>query len=187
MAGKMSIEQLLSAKQRILNADLSVLFEHPTSKGEESENSWIEHLSSFLPARYGVTKGFVFDSKGNISKQIDIIIYDALYSLFIYKAKSGEKYITAESVYAVFDSKQEVTSETVRETNEKIASVKELYRTSRGMYSSGKEMPARGLTKILGGILAKNVKVQKDTFQKYMEQNKDIDFGCIIDDFAFFG
>lgn len=185
MRKETSIKELLLSKQRQLDSKLSDVINHPVSKGEHSEGSWIQFLSSFLPARYGVTKGFVFDSKGAISKQIDIIVYDTLYSPLIYELDSGEKFVTAESVYAVFDSKQEVTNETIRETNDKIKSVKDLYRTSRGMYCSGKEMPPRENTKILGGILANSISVQEMTFENYVKKYENIDLGCIIKNFAF--
>jgi len=65
-------------------------------------------FQSFLPSRYAVTKGFVFDATGKISEQLDVIIYDAHYSPLIFETGAGEKFITAESVYAVFDSKPEI-------------------------------------------------------------------------------
>lgn len=181
-----SIENILLYKQKQLDCKLSEIeIDHPVTKGEHCEGAWIKYLKSFLPARYGVTKGFVFDSKGGISKQIDIIIYDTLYSPLIFELDSGEKYVTAESVYAVFDSKQEVTKETVIETDEKIESVRKLFRTSRGMYCAGKEMPPRELTPILGGILAKKITVSDKTFKNYMESYKNIDLGCIVQGYAF--
>lgn len=185
MQEKMSVQSLLKTKQQELSLKLTTAIKHPTSKGDHCEEAWIKYLKSFLPARYGVTKGYVFDSEGNVSLQIDIIIYDTLYSPLIYELESGEKFVTAESVYAIFDSKQEVTKKTIKETDEKIASVKELYRTSREMYSSGKEQPPRDLTRILGGILAKNVNVKDEKFREYMSMYQNIDFGCIIENYAF--
>lgn len=47
---------------------------HPGAKGDSSELHWKEMLSAFLPQRYQVSKGFVVDSAGWRSEQIDVII-----------------------------------------------------------------------------------------------------------------
>ena len=128
---QMNIKSLLRSKQTLLESKLDVLINHPVTKGDHCEGAWIDFFRSFLPSKYAVDKGFVFDSKGAVSEQIDIIIYDALYSPLIFGTDAGEKFITAESVYAVFDSKQKIDKETVEYTNRKIESVVNLHRTSR--------------------------------------------------------
>ena len=50
------------------------------------------------------------------------------YSPLIFGTDAGEKFITAESVYAVFDSKQKIDKETVEYTNRKIERVVNLHR-----------------------------------------------------------
>ena len=106
--------------------------------GEHCEGAWIDFFRSFLPNKYAVDKGFVFDSQGNVSDQIDIIIYDSLYAPLIFGTEAGEKFITAESVYAVFDSKPSIDKGTLEYTNLKVASVADLVRSSRGMIIGGK-------------------------------------------------
>ena len=56
---------------------------HPTTKGDASELEWVDMLSTYLPRRYQVDKAFVIDCKGNISEQIDIVIFDRHYSPFL--------------------------------------------------------------------------------------------------------
>ena len=80
----MDIKSLFSTKQKILESKLSVLLDHPVTKGNHCESAWIDFFRSFLPNKYAVDKGFVFDSEGKISEQIDIIIYDALYAPLIF-------------------------------------------------------------------------------------------------------
>lgn len=151
---QMNIKSLLRSKQTLLESKLDVLINHPVTKGDHCEGAWIDFFRSFLPSKYAVDKGFVFDSKGAVSEQIDIIIYDALYSPLIFGTDAGEKFITAESVYAVFDSKQKIDKETVEYTNRKIESVVNLHRTSRRMVVAGRGVSPRDLPPILGGILA---------------------------------
>lgn len=96
-------------------------------------------------------KAIVIDSTGNVSEQMDVVIYDAIYTPFIFK-QDGFMYIPAESVYAVFEVKQDVEGH-IEYAAKKVESVRKLKRTSISMVSSGKTTPARALTKIIGGIL----------------------------------
>ena len=119
----MDIKSLFNTKQTILESKLDILLEHPVTKGEHCESAWIDFFRSFLPNKYAVDKGFVFDYKGNVSEQIDIIIYDTLYAPLMFGTDAGEKFITAESVYAVFESKPKIDKETLEYANNKINSV----------------------------------------------------------------
>ena len=83
---------------------------------------------------------------------MDVVIYDALYTPFIFN-RDGFKYIPAESVYAVFEVKQDVKGN-IEYTAKKVESVRKLKRTSIDMVASGRHTPAAPLTKIIGGILA---------------------------------
>lgn len=181
---KTNIKSLLRTKQTLLEAKLDVLFSHPVTKGDHCEGAWIDFFRSFLPSKFAVDKGFVFDCEGSISEQIDVIIYDALYSPLIFGTDAGEKFITAESVYAVFDSKPEINKGTIGYTNKKIQSVETLRRTSRGIISAGKELPARGLPPIIGGILAIR-SIEKNAIESYMREFHYIDVGCAIKKHSF--
>lgn len=95
-----SINTLISTKQSILASNLNILLNHSVTKGEHCEGAWIDFFRSFLPSKYAVDKGFVFDSKGNISEQIDIIIYDAFYALLVFGTESGVmKFLAVKVLY----------------------------------------------------------------------------------------
>ena len=181
----MDIKSLMKTKQDILASNLNILISHPVTKGDHCEAAWIDFFRSFLPNKYAVDKGFVFDSKGQVSDQIDIIIYDALYSPLVFGTKTGEKFITAESVYAVFDSKPTINKATLEYTNHKIQTVSSLSRTSREIIVGGVLKPARALTPILGGILAVDA-IQSSSVEQYVRQYERIDFGCAINAYTFF-
>lgn len=181
---KMSIKTMFKTKQAVLESKLSILLEHPVTKGEHCESAWIDFFRSFLPSKYAVDKGFVFDSQGAVSDQIDIIIYDALYAPLIFGTEAGEKFITAESVYAVFDSKPKIDKGTLEYTNSKVASVSRLKRSSRGMINAGREVPPRELTHIIGGILAID-SVEPDTIRQHLNSFPCIDIGCAIQKTSF--
>src|SRR3546814_1043708 len=76
---------------------------HPTDKGDASEQVWIDVLTHYLPRRYEARKGFVVDSRGVFSQQIDVIIHDRQYSPFV---RSEEHTSELQSLmrisYAVF-------------------------------------------------------------------------------------
>lgn len=180
----MDIQSLFSNKQEVLESKLSILLDHSVTKGNHCESAWIDFFRSFLPNKYAVDKGFVFDSEGKISEQIDIIIYDALYAPLIFGTDAGEKFVTAESVYAVFDSKPKIDKGTLKYTNNKVESVKVLKRSRRGVINAGKYYPPRELTHIIGGILAVN-SVTIDTIAEHVKLYNNIDIGCAIKSHSF--
>lgn len=92
---------------------------------------------------------------------------------------AGEKFITAESVYAIFESKPTINKETLEYTNKKIENVISLERTSRGVINAGKYCNPRGLTKIIGGILAIE-SAGLDTIKKHLKIYDKVDVGCAI-------
>src|SRR6202034_249860 len=106
-----------------------------------SERPWLDLLSRYLPKRYRATSAFVIDSLGRRSRQIDIAIFDNLYSPLLFPHKSG-LHTPAESIYAVFEVKPTFSKQWIRDAAEKAASVRSLHRTSL------RPMP------ILAGILA---------------------------------
>lgn len=160
----------MEAKEAELQSTLSVSLNHPVSQGSHCESSWIELLRNFLPNRYGITKGFVFDSRGNISDQIDIIIYDTTYSPLIYATKNDEKYVTIESVYAVFECKPKISKETLEYTEKKILSVKKLYCSSREIYVAGRPVEPRTPPPIFGGLLA-NTSIKAENLKKRLKNS----------------
>ena len=104
-------------------------FAHPGTKGDASENAWLDLLSTYLPQRYQAAKAHVVDSRGTFSDQIDVVVYDRQYSPFIFRYEA-QTIIPAESVYAVFEAKQTLNAEHVRYARAKVATVRQLHRTS---------------------------------------------------------
>ena len=88
-----------------------------------------------------------------MSQQIDVVIFDRQYSPFIFD-HAGQKVIPAESVYAIFEAKQSINVELIRYAQEKIGSVRSLYRTSLPIPHAGGTYPPKPLNSIVGGILA---------------------------------
>lgn len=153
-----SVKELFLAKQEEMEAALAAnrrIMPHEGEKGAAAELRWCEMLDQYLPRRYSVQSGFVVDHTGDVSEQIDVIIHDAQYSPFLFRAGSS-CFVPAESIYAIFDAKQEISRKTLAATGKKVASVRKLKRTSGDVWTNlgvntGKR-PER--QPILGGILA---------------------------------
>ncbi|MDQ3099624.1 MAG: hypothetical protein M3Q44_07820 [bacterium] len=151
---KINLQELFSNLQNELLAKLNVgkSISHPTAKGDDTELNWIEVLKS-LPSRYQVNKGFVIDAEGNLSEQIDAIVYDRYYSPLLLR-KDSILYVPSESVYAVLEVKQSLSKNNIEYAGGKIKSVRELKRTSAPVRQIDGSLRRREqLPPILGGIL----------------------------------
>jgi hypothetical protein len=125
---------------------------HAGTKGDGSENVWLELFQTYLPTRYHAEKAHVVDSRDKFSQQIDVVIFDRQYSPFIFD-HAGQKVIPAESVYAVFEAKQSINVEVIRYSQKKIGSVRSLYRTSLPIPHAGGTYTPKSLNPIIGGIV----------------------------------
>lgn len=170
------IEQRLATVRRTIH--------HPGSKGDASENVWIDLLERYLPKRYQVAKAFVVDSRGNFSQQIDVVVFDRQYSPFIFTYEN-QTIIPAESVYAVFEAKQTADAGLVEYAQEKVASVRCLHRTSLPIPHAGGVFPAKPLIPIIGGILtfeSEWTPAMGTALEKVLNKAKgdhQLDLGCI--------
>lgn len=155
------------------------------ARGTTSELQWLAMLAKYLPERYCVTQGFVLDSSGMISDQIDIIIYDRHYSPLLFD-EDGARYVPAESVYAVLEVKQVVDSEELLYAGAKAASVRRLRRTSVSIPHAGGRFKAKAPPRILGGLLALDSRwdpafgVPIESALRRLKPDARLDLGCIL-------
>ena len=198
---KIDIGSLFQGLQSQMEVQLSTNREyihHPGSKGDSLENVWIDWLRKYLPNRYSVDKAMVVDSMGNLSDQIDLVIYDQQYTPFVF-TQNGINYIPAEGVYAVFEVKPDLYGSVsigdrsisyIEYAGRKIESVRRLVRTSAKIIDRGQSWPARSLTQVIGGILASENSYRKaGTIEKHLRSQKglrSIDIGCVVDYGCFF-
>lgn len=191
---KIDIKKLFENKQSqmLANFGLSTGFEHPVSKGDATEEEWRNWFTTFFPDRYKAEKAFVIDSEGNCSDQIDIVVYDAHFSPTIFEY-NGEKYIPAESVYAVFEVKPTLNKEYLEYSINKIQSVKSLIRTSAPIRTITGLSPGRPAPEIVGGLLTykcdwvdKNIESNITQIVNKLVSNElnPIDFICCLSSYA---
>lgn len=193
------LKDLFASMQNQMSAQLSTNrsnITHSSSKGDALENAWIEWLKKYLPNRYSLDKAIVIDFEGNISHQMDIVIYDNWFTPFIF-TQNGFHYIPAEGVYAVFEVKPDISDfsdgkHNIAYTGDKIESVRILKREAAKFVNGGNKIGPIPLTKILGGILTSTKSGERNNnntlIKHFKEQTnlKSIDIGCVADYGSFY-
>jgi hypothetical protein len=162
----LDLAEVFRRVQRQMLADLSVggLFEHASAAGAATEHHWIQMFRRYLPKRYRTAPAFVIDCDGRRSRQIDIAIFDNLYSPPLFPHEAG-LHVPAESVYAVFEVKPTISKQWLRDAAEKAASVRMLRRTSAPLVASGRRRRAPIEPQpILAGLLATSSVWSAETF-----------------------
>ena len=154
---------------------------HAPTKGDITEDAWRAFFTEYLPKRYSCNKAFVVDCQGNISEQIDIVIYDEHFSPFIFN-DNGIKYIPVESVYAVFEVKPNLSKENFEYAQRKALSVRQLYRTTAPVFCNGKLTPGREPPHIIAGLLTTNRAWENQLTSLTCPFNTSnfLDLGCCI-------
>lgn len=126
---------------------------HAPTIGSVNEDHWISVFRAYLPKRYEVASGFVIDSLGARSDQIDVVIYDKHFTPTLLDQQSHH-YIPAEAVYAVFEAKPHFDKDYLKYAGQKAASVRKLHRTSVSISHAGGKYPPKKPFPILAGIVA---------------------------------
>ena len=154
--GSDRLSKILDGLQARLEGDLKgnrLALTHPGARGQASEDDWLFVLKSHLPQRYQADSAFVIDCYGDTSEQVDIVIYDRQYSPFLYN-QTNQRYVPAESVYAVLEVKQDLSRDHIQYAGKKAASVRRLHRTSARIPHAGGEYEPRQLPAIVSGLVA---------------------------------
>jgi hypothetical protein len=103
----------------------SAEIQHNVGKGDNREDALMDFLKENLPKRYALGSGEVISSDNSISKQCDIVIYDADHCPILVTSKTHSVY-PIESVYGVIEIKSVLTSSELEKSYANIQSVKNL-------------------------------------------------------------
>jgi hypothetical protein len=185
--------ELFAALQQKLSASLGAdrkVFTHPVARGDGAEINWVAMLANHLTNRYRVDKAFVIDAQCNTSEQIDVVIYDLQYTPVLYNQEQ-QRFIPAESVYAVFEVKQTIDKPHIEYAAKKAASVRALARTSATIVHAGGVFEPKAPIPILSGILAFESS-WKPSFGnpllaslQGLKETEHIDIGCAVQSGSF--
>jgi hypothetical protein len=126
----MQLLQSLRNEARKIAADIenSKLFTNMGDRGAFREAIVANFLRPFLPECYGLSNGEVFAADGSQSAQVDIVIYDAVFSTVLFKNGPCQLF-PAESVFGSIEVKSNLTMDEFRTDCDKIASLKQLPRS----------------------------------------------------------
>jgi hypothetical protein len=94
---------------------------HPGGKGLEVEEVLRKFLNAHLPRRYSACSGMMIDVENHMSKQTDVMVYDALSSPE-YRASEQLQIVPADAVASVIEVKSCLTKTELKDGFEKIAS-----------------------------------------------------------------
>ena len=122
--------KVLSSAQDKLNAAINQIrgsISHSGETGTLIEQQFRSHLEEILPEAIGVSHGFVVDSNDEISRQMDIILYDKLNTPRIF-ASEGAQMFPVEATYACGEIKTYLNSSALEDSFEKCLSYKDLCR-----------------------------------------------------------
>jgi hypothetical protein len=108
------------------------LIQHNLEKGLGNEQALRDLLRWFLPKRFGVAKGKVANYAGVMSRQTDIIIYDALHCPTLFIDENENQILPVEGVYEVVEVKTTLTASALEDAFENLKTVYQLQtRTDR--------------------------------------------------------
>lgn len=189
LAGLFRSRQKATEAAQELNREYAI---HQGTKGQATESSWIDLLQEYLPNRYAIERAMVVDSNGDASQQIDIVIFDRQYTPFVINF-GGIVYIPAESVYAVFEVKQDISKEHIEYTSEKVHSVRRLLRTSALITDHTGQQRQKKLFEIPAGILTLSSSWTPglgDSFEEairnsWSTEHGRIHLGCVLSEGGF--
>jgi hypothetical protein len=103
--------------------------DHSGLKGSSFEEIFRDFLRGYLPKTLDVSTGIIIDSKGNSSKQLDVIISDSAKTPIFYK--SGDiRVVPVEGVFSVIEVKACLNSQELTKTFNNMLSVRKLEKIS---------------------------------------------------------
>lgn len=102
---------------------------HMAARGTSFESIFREFLKKYLPPSLDVSTGFLVDSNGNQSHQLDIIISDAA-DTPIFFSKETIRVVPIECAYAAIEVKARIDTDEMNSTFVNMKSVRALHKKS---------------------------------------------------------
>lgn len=182
----------LSAKLQSEFDFLSSQFSHRPSRGFAREYVLKELLRQYLPQKLAIGSGIVISTDGSVSKQLDIVIYDATNTPIMYGAGDLQIF-PVECVYAVIEVKSFLNSGELSKSIENVRSVKSMrkiaYVPQQGPIISTTNLYGEELDyfPVLGFVFAydsiKSIKILKDKLVEkddLRDLKNNLDSICIL-------
>lgn len=110
----------------------SKLFDHMGDRGEFRERVIADFLRPFLPKCYGLGSGAAFSADGSGSRQLDVVIYDDVFSNVLFRDRDNSLF-PCESVFGVIEVKSDLDSGELAKAIDNIRSLHSLPRQPSDM------------------------------------------------------
>jgi hypothetical protein len=166
----------MAAKQLREDFQAAAVVPHRGLRGDEVARLVRQFLNDRLPKRFTAGSGFVIDREDAVSKQTDVVIYDAL-NCPVYRASEEAAIIPNENVAAVVEVKSMLDKEKLFEAAENIEAAKRLRKTI-----VPDAAPVLIQSRTLGLIVGFETPLTLDTLEKhYREALKDRMFHSHVD------
>jgi hypothetical protein len=126
-----NVDKIISAAGAQLRADFAEIQKnnpHAGERGSEAEEILKEFLRKRLPRRFDVASGIVIGSDNQISRQTDVIIYDAMNSP-VYRTGPRLQILPRDNVACVIEVKSKLNKDELKDAAAKIAGIKALKAT----------------------------------------------------------
>ena len=158
---------------------------HHVERGQRREGAVREFLRAHLPPRYGVTRGEVVAATGEVSHQVDVLVYDALSAPVLLESE-GSRLLAAESVYAAMEVKPRLSVTELRSAVANIRSVKALSRAAAlrggGGGTPDASPPVFGVVFSFGSVDRRVVARELRAAQEGVPPSLWVDCVCVLDD-----
>ncbi|GJD38878.1 DUF6602 domain-containing protein [Methylobacterium bullatum] len=187
-------DNLLRLSESLL-AQYKTIFKHLGNRGDSRENAVKEYLERIFPFAFGFSKGEMFDCRGRNSGEVDIIIYDRIYSPLFYDG-SNKILCPTESSYGTIECKSTLTKKELNNCITKADRYADLERPqaqdNEFYVTPHQKLTARGGMRLLSsgnapsfGIFAFKNTVAIPTILNLMENNINIHYIVVPEKFIF--
>lgn len=128
------LKDIFENLEKALYNDMSVKIQHNVSDGKYREYLVTKLLEKIIPSKYNITNGFIIDSDNNISKEMDVIIYDRNYVPPFF----DETYtiVPIEAVIAVIQVKTTLDTDSLKDSVNNLNSIDCLNSKTGGKFIS---------------------------------------------------
>lgn len=90
---------------KMMIGEMELSSEHATLTGSFREEMWMGFFRNIVPKKFSLEQGvMIIDSKGNISKEVDIAVFDEQFTPYVFRYNSL-KFIPIEAVAIVIECK----------------------------------------------------------------------------------
>jgi len=172
-----AIREFMRSRIRVLveNLRAASTVTHAGTVGVLRETYLRNFLADLIPPRYSITSGFVTDPVGNLSPQLDFIVYDRT-SLPPILFPTDIAIVPVDSAVVVAEVKSNLDSTAFEQVKRQRSSLNEMYHTM------GLEAGARFILPHV--VLAFETSIGPDRAVEWLKEAKDLLSVCVINSFA---